>query len=154
MQEVTIDSSKYPSPEAGIDILSIAPTASDSERELYLHVIERAMRDVVNGALSELRSMVGKGSPRDIYSERNAETALGWIMDDSCGFSHKSHCGNKPCLDSDKFSEFVCSSFKPGAVCQKVTFQEACAYQEPPLSPEAIREQLLRRLRQIWNKAA
>lgn len=154
MPQIHMDSNQYQSPEASLDILSIAPTASDSERSLYLHMIDRAMRDVINGALSEVRAMKGKGSSYDLYAEQNAETALGWIMDDSCGFSHKSHCGKAPCPDTDKFSNFLCQSFKPGAVCQKVTFQEACAYQEPPLSPEAMREQLLRRLRQIWNKAA
>lgn len=154
MSELNFVSSEKPPPEPGLDVIDTTSTESDSERELYLYVIERAMRDVINGALSELRSMMGNGSSRDLYAKRNAERALGWIMDDSSGFSHKSRCGKKPCLDSDKFSEFVCKSFNTGAVCHKVTFQEACTYQDPPLSPEAVREQLLRRLRQIWNKAA
>jgi hypothetical protein len=49
---------------------------------------------------------------------------------------------------------FCATAIETGEICNKVTFQEACAYQEPPLSPEAMREQLLRKLKQIWEPKA
>jgi hypothetical protein len=134
--------------------LSEPASDSDAERQLYMHMINRALRDVINGAIFVAQEEKRKGRDTDFRANFQAETALGWIMDDSNGFSHKSHCREEPCLVRDNGRTFLCNSFKTGDICNKVTFQEACAYQEPPLSPEALREQLLRKLKQIWELKA
>jgi len=146
---IVLDQKGYPG--AAFNNLNMLPRDSDAERQLYLHMINRAMRDVINGALSGVRAKTNKGYSIGLDAEPNAETALGWIMDESSELTQKSRCGEVPCLVSDNSETFLCNSFKVGNICNKVTFQEACAYQEPPLSPEAMREQLLRKLRQIWE---
>lgn len=150
--QIVMDQMGHP----GAVFSNLNPPASDSdaERQLYMHMINRALRDVINGAISVAHEMKRKGHATEFRANYEAETALGWIMDDSNGLSHKSHCREEPCLVRDNGRTFLCNSFKTGDLCNKVTFQEACAYQEPPLSPEAMREQLMRKLRQIWEQKA
>jgi hypothetical protein len=99
-------------PGAVLNNLNTLERDSEAERHLYLHMINRAMRDVINGAKLVAQETKEKGHSTELRADYKAETALGWILDDSNGLSHKSHCRDAPCLVRDNGRTFLCNSYR------------------------------------------
>lgn len=147
--ELSVANQLYDSAYPDKAVQQIASEVSESERRLYSQIIMRALQDVMNGATPERQAKAATGRRADVEAVGDAEDALGWIMDDSEGFGRKRRCDGEPCTVSDQFGTYLCNSYAPSMPCSKVTFREACRYQEPQLSPEAVRKQLLSNLRRM-----
>jgi hypothetical protein len=122
---------------------STANTDHSSERALYAEMISRAVRDVLRGAEPGLLEKADDKEPAALRRLENAQRALGWIFSDAGLGGEKERCGLEPCPPEPGLEEGPCRSWRPQAMCRRVTFVEACHGINPPLEPDAFRERLL-----------